>query len=495
MNPWDVPDIQRRVKPWVLDGYLTEYQKTAWKWSIQRDGSFLWWACGAGKTLGALLWLVSSSDKEKKVIVTKASTKRQWKSQASQYTDLQVMVLDGQGGIEIPHSVECVVLSWETLVHWYPYICAWQGFSPMAIVWDEIHKGKAWRRKEKFIDDNGRVQYIWMENRAAYAAKLSNRAVRRIGLTATPIRDRRADLWAQLDLIQPGQHGSNWHWVHKFCAATQGAYGLDTSGTSNCGQLRQVLNRVAHTVSYGEMAKCLPPKRRQLIYLTAQEQTKPARMRTVLKQAARKGKQVLFETRLLEAATTKRAWIADAVADCLEAGQKVTVFTGRRQDCEALGRLVGTRATKLGAKSWWAHGGVTVANRVELVRQYAEEEGAAVFVGTTDAFGEAIDGLQCTDAVFFALLPWTPGQVTQAEGRFSRQGSDRPVLITYVISEGTVDEHVADVLLEKLEVVERTLDDKEAGALADTLAGVGNDDEILDSILALADDPEGVEYE
>ena len=85
----------------------------------------------------------------------------------------------------------------------------------------------------------------------------------------------------------------------------------------------------------------------------------------------------------------------------------------------------------------------------------------------------------------------TPGQVTQAEGRFSRHGSDRPVLIAYLIAEGTVDEHVADVLLEKLEGVAMTLDDKEAGSLADTLAGMGNEDEIMNSILEAA----SVEYE
>ena len=490
MKPWNDKQIAKRVKPWVLDGYLTDYQKEAWQWSIDRDGSFLWWACGAGKTLGALLWLVSKPRSERKVIITRAATKSQWKMQASQYTDMQIHILDGQGGVAIPDEAECVVLSWETLMHWYPYITAWQGNYPMALVWDEIHKGKAWRRKEKYITHDGQTKWMWLENRAAYAAKLSKRATRRLGLTATPIRDRRADLWAQLDLIQPGKHGTNWHWVHKYCAAKQGTYGLDTTGVSNCTQLKQVLNRVAHVVPYKEMAKALPPKRRQLLYLSAQEQSKPARMRTVLKEAARKGPQHLFEARLMEAATRKRTNLATLVADCVEAKQKVTVFTGRRQDCEALAKTIKIKLDRLGEPCWSAHGGSSVKERAQLVQEYAAHEGGGAFIGTTDAFGEAIDGLQCTDSVFFALLPWTPGQVTQAEGRFSRHGSDRPVLITYVIAEDTVDEHVADVLLSKLEIVEQTLGDEEAGSLAGTLAGQDNEDEIMDSILSLAEDSE-----
>jgi hypothetical protein len=56
------------------------------------------------------------------------------------------------------------------------------------------------------------------------------------------------------------------------------------------------------------------------------------------------------------------------------------------------------------------------------------------------------------------------------------------VLISYVIAEGTVDERVADVLLEKLEIVEQTLDDDEAGGVAETLAGMGNEEEILEKL-------------
>ena len=55
IKPWEMAIVKERVKDWVLEDYLTDYQKKAWEWSIHRDGSLLWWACGAGKTLGALL--------------------------------------------------------------------------------------------------------------------------------------------------------------------------------------------------------------------------------------------------------------------------------------------------------------------------------------------------------------------------------------------------------------------------------------------------------
>lgn len=53
------PDIYGRIKPFVLDGFLTPYQLVGWAFSAARGGSMLWWACGSGKTLAALLWVAS----------------------------------------------------------------------------------------------------------------------------------------------------------------------------------------------------------------------------------------------------------------------------------------------------------------------------------------------------------------------------------------------------------------------------------------------------
>ena len=54
----------------------------------------------------------------------------------------------------------------------------------------------------------------------------------------------------------------------------------------------------------------------------------------------------------------------------------------------------------------------------------------------------------------------------------------------YTIAEGTVDEHVADLLLTKLQTVEDVLDDEESGDVARTLGGDADEDAIIASILA-----------
>jgi len=483
-KPWEYEEITKRIKPWVLDDYLTEYQKEAWDWSVKRTGSLLWWACGSGKTLAGLLWLLAGTTKECKLIVTRAPAKQQWRFQIAQYSDLDARVLSGYAPTVLA-TEECIIISWEMLPYWWETIKEWVEFEnrSLSIVWDEIHKGKSWRRKEKYVKPTGGTGWRYMDNRSAAAARLSKLSSRRLGLTATPIQDRRMDLWAQLDLVEPAKHGTSYNWAKKYCDAKESSFGgLDTKGKSNCDELKQTLKEIAHVVSYAEMSKSLPPKRRQLIYLDREEQGKAVGFAKAFKEAGKKGFQHLFETKLQAAAAVKRPWITETVVDLVEGGQKVTVFTGRRKDCEQLAKAIGKKLAKKKVPVWSGHGGDSLAARQAMVHEYANCTTAGVFVGTTDAFGEAIDGLQNTDTVIFALLPWTPGKVTQAEGRFSRHGSTRPVLISYVIAEGTVDERVADVLLEKLEIVEQTLDDDEAGGVAETLAGMGNEEEILEKL-------------
>jgi hypothetical protein len=48
----------------------------------------------------------------------------------------------------------------------------------------------------------------------------------------------------------------------------------------------------------------------------------------------------------------------------------------------------------------------------------------------------------------------------------------RAVVIYYVLAEGTVDEHIASILIDKLPAVEDIADDQELGAARPVLAGI-----------------------
>lgn len=491
---YDVPEAPRlppkpsdRVLPHTYE-WATEYQQQVRTLGSMLPGLALDWACGAGKTFGALVVAAETMDQNRgrAIIITRSPTRRQWQREAQRFTSLRPRVLEGKSAFEIPADEEVVILSWAVASHWCDALCKWAAGAHTTLILDESHKGKAWDRKERKVARDGEVYYDWKPNRAAALAKISARCNKRLALSATMLANTRMDMWAQLDLLEPGCWGSSWDFAHRYCDAKPGTYGgLDTSGTSYDEEFKRRFAVISHRVSYEEMSRELPPKRRQLVFLGPEDQSRPEGFKAELKRAAKAGANALFEVKLLEASSRKRKWIAETVGDALENGQKVVVFTGRRKDCESLAKLVATRARKCSARFWTGHGGDSERARDQMVQEYAAHEGAGCLVGTTEAFGEAVDGLQNTDLVIFALLPYTPRMVTQAEGRFSRKGSKRSVMIMYVICEGTVDEHVADLLLVKLEQVQTTFDDQEAEGLVTVLAGTDDEDAVLDELLTM----------
>jgi SNF2 family DNA or RNA helicase len=61
-------------------------------------------------------------------------------------------------------------------------------------------------------------------------------------------------------------------------------------------------------------------------------------------------------------------------------------------------------------------------------------------------------------------------------------GQDRPVVIYYCIAEGTVDEAVADTLINKLASAERVADGGSLDGASAALAGLDDPDAIVASI-------------
>jgi len=254
---------------------------------------------------------------------------------------------------------------------------------------------------------------------------------------------------------------------------------------------------VTHRVPFSVANRSLPAKRRLVTYVKVSEQVRPEGFADDLKRAMRgakssaEGRARLTEILLAEAAARKRKIVEAWVADAVEGGQKVIVFTGRRRDCmrwadeiekkwlndsHPVRIFAGDGSTPLGDPR-----DPVIGTRYFMMDQYMQSPGPAVLIGTGDAWGEGLN-LQDTDLLILAMLPYTPRQIIQWEGRVSRLGQKRPVLIRYPICEGTIDEHVATILLKKLPAVEKAVDSDEVAGLGRELIGA-SEEELLGSLL------------
>jgi len=474
--------VQNGLRDWV-PAFLTPYQREGVLATAHRD-SHLWWAAGAGKTAGAICWAVASPGAT--VMITRAGVRRSHAREVERLTTYRALVIESKDDLaKLPDTeAQFVILGWEGLPDSLDALLAWR---PRNVIFDESHKAKSWKRFTATPTETGKLRFDPLENIAQAALKLSRAAKRRLATTATPIKDRTRDLWAQLDLVHPDAWGPFYRrdrasFAGRYCAAHEGSYGgIDSRGSSNLEELYDrvslVVNQVPHSVTH----RNLPPRRRLISYVTKEEQCQATGFtQGFFKAAAKSGANAVLEARLMEAAARKRKLLLEMVGEALEGKQKVVVFTGRREDCERLAEDVDKLGT--GARLFMGHGGTAPSVRDQMQQDYMTTAGPAILVGTGDAWGEGVS-LHDTDVAFMAFLPYTPGQVIQWEGRFSRQGQKRPVLVQYLIAEGTVDEHVAGLLLDKLPAVADVSKDDSLEGFADALQGEDQTQAIIGGLL------------
>jgi SNF2 family DNA or RNA helicase len=514
----------RRVLPELRDWvwpFLTDYQRDGLCLAVARGNYHLWWPCGAGKTLGAIIWALATPHAT--LIITRASARRQWASELRRFATVDPYVLlpksNRRAGTETPTAyLERVAregLRPVIIAGWTSLSTTWEdvdgkeqrGLNPelddlldtmgaFSIVWDESHQGKSHKRWRRLARQDGGYRYEKRTTTAAVAGFLAPRAVRRLALTATPMPDRTRDLWAQLDLVDPGLWGKYWDWAGKYCDAYEDMHGWDDKGSSNIEELRTELARCAHIVPTELVSTKLPPLRRTVTWLPKDALSAASKeARVGLKSAAKAAKghksgeavERLLQSKLELSASRKTGHVVQTVVDCLSGGQKVLVFTGLRSNVERLRDAVQVGLEKALPKAkggdwklWGAHGGTLPEDRETIREDYMAYDGPACIVGTGAAWGESLN-LQQSDRLIIVMLPWTWGQIRQWEGRVRRLGG-KPCLVEYLVAEGTIDERVSSIVLDKLAAVENVLPDEQVADIRITLQG-GTDDALIDGLL------------
>lgn len=516
-------DVRDRVvlpelRPWVWP-WLTPYQREGIAFAAGRRNAHLWWSCGAGKTAAAIAWAVAEPGPV--LCITRACARRQWASEVRRFSTVEpyvVLPASAQGvgtepmeaylqRCEEGGSRPFVIMGWDTLHDDVLYERLATLLPRMSLIFDEIHEAKDYRRFDpdpvRTADGGVLMRFKRRATIAARAAFLSPKAIRRLGLTATAIPNRIRDLWAVLDLVEPGCAGKFWDFARRFCAAVEGDFGWITDGASNLDDLRLLAEPRAHVVRSEEVHALLPALRRTTTFLSPEDLSRSdAEASAEIRRAARwagggsgtegsSRKTALLEARLVQAAARKVKYVSTAVCDAMASGQKVLIFTGRRRDVETLReRIVATMqrdwpALRPGVGSgWkvWAADGSTPPDERETIRdEYMAHRGPACIVGTGDSWGESVN-LNDTDRLIVVLLPWTWGQIRQWEGRVRRLGMSRPCLVEYVVAVGTIDERISSVVLSKLGAIGEILPDEQIAEVRDAVRG-GTVETILDGLL------------
>ncbi|MDO8512497.1 MAG: DEAD/DEAH box helicase [bacterium] len=136
----------------------------------------------------------------------------------------------------------------------------------------------------------------------------------------------------------------------------------------------------------------------------------------------------------------------------MAADQKIVVFS----QWERMTRLVGKELENRRVGFTHLHGGVPSKKRKALLDEFSNNTDCRVFL-STDAGGVGLN-LQCASAIINLDLPWNPAVLEQRIGRIYRHGQKRNVSVINLVSKGSIEERMLDLLKFKASLFAGALD-------------------------------------
>jgi SNF2 family DNA or RNA helicase len=332
----------------------------------------------------------------------------------------------------------------------------------------------------------------------------------RVALTGTPVENNLTELWAILDWAIPGLLGSR-NAFRKVWAAPIEA-GVDSAKTRQFADLIGPFLMRRRKSDPG-IAPELPPKtetdhflgltREQVVlYETyvrdcmrrieeADEDTRRGlvlKLLTGLKQICNHPAQFLKQ-HSLEQTNSKRGGrsekldlLDELIGTVLAEDGAVLLFT----QYVAMARLLEQHLSKAGVTHQFLHGGTPVAERERMVARFQEGD-TPVFLLSLKAGGTGLN-LTRADHVIHVDRWWNPAVEDQATDRAYRIGQTKPVQVHRFITQGTIEEKIAELLARKKSLADSVLSRGETA-----LTELSNDD--LRDLVTLRrspdDDPDG----
>jgi superfamily II DNA or RNA helicase len=324
----------------------------------------------------------------------------------------------------------------------------------------------------------------------------------RIAMTGTPIENRLSELWAIIDLTNPGLLGPQRAFQDRFAVPIE--RWRDDAAAARLRRLVApfVLRRRKDDPG---VSVDLPPKQeitvacsltreQAALYQAAVDRAftgeglgstaferrgRILALLTALKQICNHPAHYLRDGGSLPGRSGKLARATEILGELTDADERALVFTQYRE----MGDLLATHlSSTLGLPEIpFLHGGVPLAKRDEMVRRFQEDDDAPpILLVSLRAGGTGLNLTRASHVLHFDRW-WNPAVEDQATDRVHRIGQTRAVTVHTLVTAGTVEDRIAELLDRKR-------------ALADAVVGTGEawitelDDSELRDLVSLSTD-------
>jgi len=135
------------------------------------------------------------------------------------------------------------------------------------------------------------------------------------------------------------------------------------------------------------------------------------------------------------------------VKDLIEKNEKIVIFT----QFIRMGNILQNLITKQGRKSLFLHGADTSANRQKKIDDFQNKTDPQIIIVSIRAGGSGITLTRAKYVVMFDLW-WNPAVIDQAIDRTHRIGQKNIVHVYTLVTKGTIEEKIYNLLLRKKEL-------------------------------------------
>ncbi len=324
-------------------------------------------------------------------------------------------------------------------------------------------------------------------------------ADRRIALTGTPVENRLTELWAIMQAVNPGLLGGLRSFKERFAAPIE--RDADPEATARLQRIvspfvlrrlktdRSIIDDLPDKIEQTE--RCPLTREQATLYqavvdnlLEQADGADGIDRRGIVLAGIMKLKQVcnhpahfLKDGTALAGRSGKLQRAEELLDELLAAGDKALCFT---QFTEWGAALAPYLARRFSIDVPWLHGGLTRRTRDDLVARFQEADGPPVFVVSLKAGGTGLNLTAATHVLHFDRW-WNPAVEDQATDRAYRIGQHRNVIVNKLVSTGTVEERIDEMITAK-----RALADKVVGSGEGWITELSTDE--LRDVLALRAD-------
>ena len=450
---------------------------------------------GWGKTLSSLA-AVAADGAYPAVVVCRPSLTLNWAAEISRFFPaLTVHQAAGTTPAPVPPGTDVIIIGSAALAakprktpdggKEFGWVEALAAAAPKALIIDEGQD-----TKERGANRSQACEQL--------AAAVTARDGLILDLTGTAILNRPRELCQQLTILgRIGEFGGPKAFLWRYCLSETNEWGASYNGARNLLELHDRLRAWGIMVRRSDDAALgLPPCREHVLcipqadldpavmdryrqaeadllgYLAEQarqaarqlgEDPDSAAVQAVMRASAAEHLVAIGALRQL-AGQAKRGYVTAWVREHVAAGEKVMVAAHHRDEVDAYAAEFG--GLKL-------QGGQSVEQK-EAAKAAFQQQPAAVAPVISVAIGAGGVGHTLTAARIGiqAEQAWTPGETQQMKKRLHRIGQDRPVDYYITVAEGTIDEHLWQVVTAKQATLDAVLDGRSDHGAGDDEASV-----------------------